>query len=44
MQAVMRIVSDLRDDKVFSQSYTNVRLASTRVTEDGTAEFVIECR
>ena len=44
MRAVMRIVSTLREDKVFSEGYHNIRLSSTRVTEDGTAEFVIECR
>jgi hypothetical protein len=44
MQAVMRIVTALRDDKAFADGYTTVRLSSTRVTEDGMAEFVIECR
>jgi hypothetical protein len=44
MQNVMRIVGQLRADSVFSSGYRNIKLASTRVHEDGTAEFTIECR
>lgn len=44
MQSVMRVVGQLRADSVFAGSYRNIKLASTRVTEDGAAEFVIECR
>jgi len=44
MQSVMRIVSQLRADSLFGRGYRNIKLASTRVTEDGSAEFVIECR
>jgi len=46
MQSVMRVVTLLHDDSLFAAGYTNVRLATTRVSEgsDGSAEFVIECR
>jgi hypothetical protein len=46
MQGVMRIVSTIHEDSVFKRSYQNVKLASTRIVEDGdgAAEFVIECR
>lgn len=44
MQAVMKIVSALRDDKTFAGGYSSIRLSSTRVMPEGSAEFVIECR
>ncbi len=44
MQGVMKIVATLRNDPVFRTGYKNIRLASTRGAEDGTVEFVIECR
>lgn len=46
MQSVIRVVSMLHDDSLFTAGYQNVKLASTRVSEgsDGGAEFVIECR
>jgi Tfp pilus assembly protein PilN len=46
MQSVMKIVSTLHDDSLFSASYKNIKLASTRVSEGpgGLAEFVVECR
>jgi hypothetical protein len=46
MQGVMRMVTALHDDSVFVRSYSNVKLASTRVSEEpgAAAEFVIECR
>jgi len=45
MQSVMAVVNVLHADSLFSAGYQNVKLASTRVAEEGgTAEFVIECR
>ena len=44
MQGVMKVVAALRSDSVFTRSYSNIKLASTRITEDGSAEFQIECR
>ena len=44
MQGVMKIVSSLRSDSLFRAGYGNIKLSSTRVTEDGAAEFTIECR
>ncbi len=44
MGNVMRIVSGLRSDSLFKQGYNNIKLSSTRVNQDGAAEFVIECR
>jgi hypothetical protein len=44
IQGVMKIVSSLRADSVFHTGYKNIKLASTRVAEDGGVEFVIECR
>jgi hypothetical protein len=44
MQGVMQIVAALRADSLFKRSYSNIKLASTRITEDGSAEFQIECR
>ena len=46
MQSVMRIVTMLHNDSLFTRGYQNIKLASTRVSEgsDGGAEFVIECQ
>ena len=46
MQSVMRVVTMLHNDSQFAAGYSNIKLASTRVSEgsDGDAEFVIECR
>jgi len=44
MQGVMHIVSAMRADSVFKNSYHNIRLSSTRMAEDGSADFQIECR
>ena len=45
MQSVMRIVSTLQQDSLFRDGFSNVKLASTRVSDNSkTAEFVIECR
>jgi hypothetical protein len=44
IQGVMKIVSSLSADSVFRAGYKNIKLASTRVAEDGGVEFVIECR
>ena len=44
MQGVMKVVAALRADSLFSRNYSNIKLASTRITEDGSAEFQIECR
>jgi len=45
MQSVMRIVSMLHDDSTFARGYKNIKLASTRVSEQNEgAEFEIECR
>jgi hypothetical protein len=44
MASVMKIVGALRADSVFRAGYHNIRLTSTQVAEDGTAEFEIECR
>lgn len=46
MQGVMRLLTTLQRDSLFSRSYKNIKLVSTRIVEDrgGTAEFVIECR
>jgi hypothetical protein len=44
MQGVMKIVSAMRADSVFGRGYNNIRLSSTSINEDGTAEFEIECR
>jgi len=44
MQNVMKIVSSLRSDTLFATGYRTIKLSSTRITEDGAAEFVIECR
>jgi Tfp pilus assembly protein PilN len=46
MQGVMKIIAALRADSVFTRSYKNIKLASTRLSEDagGLAEFEVECR
>ena len=44
MSNVMKIVAGLRSDSLFRIGYSNIRLASTRASEGGAAEFVIECR
>ena len=44
MQGVMKIVAALRADSTFRIGYQNIRLASTNVAEDGSANFEIECR
>jgi hypothetical protein len=44
MQGVMKIVSALRADSAFGRSFQNIKLASTRVAEGGSAQFEIECR
>ena len=45
MQNVMAFVQGLASDSVFSRSFRNVRLVTTRASESGdVAEFVIECR
>lgn len=44
MQGVMKIVAELRADSVLKRSYSNIKLASTRISEDGSAEFEIQCR
>ena len=44
MEGVMKIVATLRADSVFRAGYHNIKLASTRLTEEGSAEFEIECR
>ena len=45
MQDVMRVVSALREDSLFSRGYKTIRLASSRVVDaDASAEFTIECR
>ena len=44
MQGVMKIVSALRADSLFGRSYQNVKLSSTSMSDDGNAEFDIECR
>ena len=44
MQGVMKIVAALREDSTFRIGYQNIRLASTNVSEDGNANFEIECR
>ena len=46
MQGVMHMVQALHEDSLFARSYSNVKLASTRISEEpgASAEFVIECR
>jgi len=45
VQQVMSFVNALSRDSVFAAGYRNVRLVTTRATNDGAgAEFVIECR
>ncbi len=45
MQSVMSFVNALGRDSVFSKSWTNVRLVTTRALDSGDgAEFVVECR
>lgn len=44
MQGVMKLVSALRADSLFGRGYRNIKLSSTRVSEDGSAVFEIECR
>lgn len=44
MQGVMKIVASLRADSAFAAGYHNIRLASTRISEDGSATYQIECR
>ena len=46
MQGVMAIVQTLHSDSLFSKSYRNIKLASTRIVEgsEQTAEFEIECQ
>jgi Tfp pilus assembly protein PilN len=44
-QGVLKVVSLLHDDSLFARGYKSIKLASTRVAEQGdAAEFVIECR
>jgi hypothetical protein len=45
MRGIVQLVSSLHSDSTFSYGYQNIRLASSRVEENGSvAEFVIECR
>ena len=44
MQGVMTIVASLRADTVFAAGYRNIKLSSTRISEDGSATYLIECR
>jgi hypothetical protein len=45
MSQVMSLVGTLSRDSVFSAGYHNVRLVTTRTSNDGDgAEFVLECR
>ena len=44
MQGVMTIVASLRADSVFAGGYHNIKLASTRISEDGSTTYQIECR
>ena len=46
MESVMRVVTMLHEDSLFTAGYRNIKLGSTRALEgpDGGAEFVIECR
>ena len=44
MQGVMKIVSALGADSVFKGSYHDIRLASTRISENGVVQFEIDCR
>lgn len=44
MQSVIQIVSAMQHDSVFAAGYSNIKLASTRVSDAGGAEFVVECR
>ena len=44
MQSVMGIITALHRDSVFAASYRSIKLASTRVGENGVADFEIECR
>ncbi len=44
MQGVMKIISAMRADSVFGRGYRNIRLSSTRIAQDGSAQFEIECR
>jgi hypothetical protein len=44
MQSVMNLVSVLKSDSVFSSGFSSVRLSNTRVAEDGSVDFAIECR
>ena len=45
MASVMGFVNALARDSVYSHSYANVRLVTTRALESGDgAEFVVECR
>jgi len=46
MQDVVRLVGAMHADSVFSRSYSNIRLASSRSVDlgGGEVQFVIECR
>lgn len=45
MAGVMGFASHLREDSVFAAHYTNVRVTSTKIVENGgLTEFVIECQ
>lgn len=46
MKDVMDLISTLHRDSVFSSTYGNVKLVSTRISEAGgkTVVFVVECR
>ncbi len=44
MQGVMKLIAALRSDSTFASGYRNIRLATTRVGEDGSVEFQVECR
>lgn len=44
MGDVMGFVARVREDSLFADHYRNIRLATTRIVEDGNAEFVIECQ
>ena len=44
MLSVMSIITALHADSVFAASYRSIKLANTRVGENGVADFEIECR
>jgi hypothetical protein len=45
MKGIVQLVSSLHSDSTFAYGYQNIRLASSRVDQNGSiVEFVIECR